>query len=131
MTHTTLEACFIKMSVVKKYEKSRVFFTKYFHTNSFWKMCWYEITGKPCKKCIKSCTIGDCKVTGYGSPVSHRLEWRLMKLPSWPGNVRICHYCHLEGASVTPLIKVCWPLTDFICGTLVTNRQWPLSYQSR
>ena len=37
-----------------------------------------------------------------GSLVSHRLLWRLMQLPSWPGNFRICYYCPLR-VLVSPL----------------------------
>ena len=56
----------------------------------------------------KKHTIGDCKATVCGSPVSHRLEWRVMQLPSWLGtsNVRICHYCPFGVVSVTPLMAV-------------------------
>ena len=62
------------------------------------------------KNQVKSIQLVTARPTVCGSPVSHRLKWSMMQLPSWPGNVRICHYCDFRGAFVPHLPPVghCW-----------------------
>ena len=81
------------------------FCCRHFSYKSVLSMFLYEITENHVKV-DKTHTIGICAVTVCGSPVSHRLEESLMQLPSWPSNLRICYYCHLWGASVTPLMRI-------------------------
>ena len=76
-----------------------------------------EISSKSSfKKWINKCKISDC-----GPPVSHRLAWRMMKLPSLPG-IMLEYAC----AALVLALNLMWATKATKRPIFVTFLCWPL-----